>query len=607
MSGFYVKKITAKGAGKIDSSIDFCPKLNIIEGLSDSGKSCVAQCIDFIFGGTDDSPFSESSKYNVVEGVLSTENGDVCITRVVGKNQVEVNSAINGIESGTYDIQYKSKNGNKHPVLNELILKLIGIDELPMVPSDMNFRKKRLTWKNLLGMLYIDEDHITSKNSVVLPDQATANTLFLSCLLYLITGKDFSEQDAKEKDEIKKAKRTAIRDFVNEKLTEISNQKLDVDEKLSEMDNEDVDIDARIKEITEEISSKEKRITEAINNSREILGEILLEEEKLTSSQVLSERYKYLRTQYDADIKRLTFIVDGEDKIKSVTPNTTCPFCESKIQPKKNVSYIKAAQAELSRIVSQINGLTEAENDAKDEQKDILEKIKELKASRTNIENLIAEELKPRVERLSILLAAYKGRLWLSQQQELLSKNISDFTKDLVKLDTEEAKVKKLEYHPRECFPADFSKVMTDYANEMLKECKYENLAKASFDMSTFDLKVNGDDKKTHGKGYRAYLNTVLVLMFRRYLYEHAKYNPSFFMIDTPLHGFDEGVEEAAPESMRTALFNYILSSQDSGQLIVIENMDHIPNIDYESNGANLITFTKGKIPGRYGFLADVK
>ena len=127
MSGFYVKKITAKGAGKTDSSIDFCPKLNIIEGLSDSGKSCVAQCIDFIFGGTDDSPFSESSKYNVVEGVLSTENGDVCITRVVGKNQVEVNSAINGIESGTYDIQYKPKNGNKHPVLNELILKLIGI------------------------------------------------------------------------------------------------------------------------------------------------------------------------------------------------------------------------------------------------------------------------------------------------------------------------------------------------------------------------------------------------------------------------------------------------------------------------------------------------
>jgi hypothetical protein len=28
------------------------------------------------------------------------------------------------------------------------------------------------------------------------------------------------------------------------------------------------------------------------------------------------------------------------------------------------------------------------------------------------------------------------------------------------------------------------------------------------------------------------------------------------FIIDTPLHGFDEGLDETAPESMRTALFN---------------------------------------------------
>ena len=87
---------------------------------------------------------------------------------------------------------------------------------------------------------------------------------------------------------------------------------------------------------------------------------------------------------------------------------------------------------------------------------------------------------------------------------------------------------------------------------------------------------------------------------------EHAIYNPELLIIDTPLHGFDEDDSEDAPESMKAGLFNYFINHQE-GQLIVIENLDHIPHLDYEASGANVITFTKRKIKGeRYGFLNDV-
>ena len=57
---------------------------------------------------------------------------------------------------------------------------------------------------------------------------------------------------------------------------------------------------------------------------------------------------------------------------------------------------------------------------------------------------------------------------------------------------------------------------------------------------------------------------------------------------------------------MKAGLFNYFINHQE-GQLIVIENLDHIPHLDYEASGANVITFTKRKIKGeRYGFLNDV-
>ena len=62
------------------------------------------------------------------------------------------------------------------------------------------------------------------------------------------------------------------------------------------------------------------------------------------------------------------------------------------------------------------------------------------------------------------------------------------------------------------------------------------------------------------------------------------------------------------PDSMRAGLYRYFMNHQDEGQLIIIENLDHIPSLDYEKHGAVVETFGKGLIPNtRYGFLIDVK
>ena len=73
-----------------------------------------------------------------------------------------------------------------------------------------------------------------------------------------------------------------------------------------------------------------------------------------------------------------------------------------------------------------------------------------------------------------------------------------------------------------------------------------------------------------------------MILMLRKYLANHAKFNPGSFIIDTPLHGFDDGVDEDIPDSMRAGLYRYFMAHQDEGQLIIIENLDHIPHLDYE-------------------------
>ena len=93
----------------------------------------------------------------------------------------------------------------------------------------------------------------------------------------------------------------------------------------------------------------------------------------------------------------------------------------------------------------------------------------------------------------------------------------SNYYRTYIKLDEEKGDT--LEYHPKEYFNDTFQTMMNEYAFNILEECKYENLTVARFSIQDFDMVVDGLKKATnHGQGHSAFLNTVIALMFRKYL-----------------------------------------------------------------------------------------
>ncbi|GHU56482.1 hypothetical protein FACS1894132_13940 [Clostridia bacterium] len=75
MNNFYIRSITASGADKLDATVKFTDGLNIICGVSDTGKSCVLLCIDFIFDSRT-APFSKKKTgYTEVSMQVETEYG----------------------------------------------------------------------------------------------------------------------------------------------------------------------------------------------------------------------------------------------------------------------------------------------------------------------------------------------------------------------------------------------------------------------------------------------------------------------------------------------------------------------------------------------------
>ena len=153
---------------------------------------------------------------------------------------------------------------------------------------------------------------------------------------------------------------------------------------------------------------------------------------------------------------------------------------------------------------------------------------------------------------------------------------------------------------------------MSKYAYDILLEAQYRNLNTADFPLGSFDLVINGEKKSdAHGKGYYAFINTVAGLTLRQYLINKATYCPKIFLVDTPLHGFDEGTTEQDQRSMQNGIFNYFINHASEGQIIVMENEKNMPDIDFEALGINIVEFTNGIFKSKYkntrnGFLISV-
>jgi len=594
MANFYIKRVTVTGSGKKDATLEFTSGLNIVYGLSNTGKTCVLKCIDFLFGSSN-LPFDESTGYTAVKMVVVSLNGKITFERKLGENKIAVASSDENIESG----KYNAKSGN--PIISSVWLRLIGVEEDHQIIKNENFKTKKLTWRTFLHMFLIKEEDVSQEASILLPKLPQENTAFLSSLLFLITDKDFSEFDEREEKKIKEARKKAVEKYINKELSDLAEQRDKLNETLAAIKT--VDIEATVQGIVDALAETEERISAEVERSRLLLSEILSARERLAECNLLCNRYQSLRSQYTADIKRLSFIVDGESNLDAVTHLDKCPFCDGEIPEHDHASYVEASQAELARILSLFDGLNEAEQDILRERDEIEIELVDLTAKKSDVEALINNQLKPKAKEFTQMLSDYRAVIRLWNEMDIIERFASERTTELRDMQTEDET--EMKFKPKDYFGGEFLETVDRYLMEVLMNCKYEGLLTAQFLLETFDVAINGKRKATtSGKGYRAFLNTTLALVIRRYLAENGAYTPGLLLVDSPTLPLKQGVDDRAPESMRTALFQYLLDNQKNGQIIIIEN--EIPDLDYERGGATVHYFTQGKSKGRYGFLHDV-
>lgn len=591
---FYIEKIIVTGSGKTDSIIELSNGVNIIYGPSNTGKTYIVKCIDYMFG-SEWEPIDISTGYQYIKIIVRTQCGTITMSRKIGENKIEVSSNDNDVPSGKYATKASRTNYDK--TINSVWLSLIGINDLHLVISNENYKKQILSWRTFSHMFMLTETKIISEYSAILSGRDTSNTAVIASLIFLLSGQDFAETETKDTKEIKEAKKNAVKAYINKELFRLSERNQELLAQLKE--NPNIDIAVEIEKIMAEISTNEKRINSSIEENQKILAQLYEKNENLSECNVLLNRYDELTTQYDADLKRLNFIVDGEANLNA-SFSTHCPFCDGEVVVKKNQNYIDAAKSDYKKIKLQAKDLESASKELRSEKLSLEQEIGTLMAKKKSIEELIEKELKPQVFNLKEKLSTYKDAIECQKEIDILKKLSEQKTADMIENDTDEES--ELKFKVKEHLDYSFINELSNGIKSFLENCNYDNLLSVIFDKADMDIVINGKKKSSNGKGYNAYFNSVVAIVLSRYMESKAKYSPDFLVLDSPILSLKEKETKKPSETMRNTLFENIVDNQKGIQTIVIEN--EIPEINYKD--ANIIHFTKEKNNGRYGFLLDV-
>lgn len=597
MLNFYIKQLRVSGAGKTDGLIEFNDGLNIIQGRSNTGKTWILKCIYYLFS-SDTRPFSPLTGYTDIEGTFITKRyGKIVISRKLDEESAIVTADSDEIEDGEYYTNYR-KVGTRY--LNDLWLRVIGIDETIEVPKSARYARERISWTNIMSVFFADENEIDKSESIVIKDSHYETPLIAS-LYYLLTG-DYKKGIAEiDKPEVATARKQAVVDYIEQQVSALTEKRVSYIMQLEELSG--LDIEGEMQQLSERIQQIQQDIKELLDENTAIVRQITEYHQEDANCRVLLDRYESLISQYKADLQRLDFISKGEAAVKGLPPNDVCPFCGGELHSEDDDSYVDAINAEIKRIASELAVIAATENSVKEELKSIDARIAELQIRRTDVSAAL--------EAKNAEIQSYRSDMQRFKDYTTLQNGI-DFVNDQLAI-LGQKKVEELQkkknpplYHAKQEFEEEVGTGFSLILNKILKECNYRAAGYASWDFSTFDILMDGVPKsEDQGKGYRSFLNSVVALMLYEYFNkDDAFIKPGILMIDTPLLGFDESEDGFEGETIKNGLYKYFIEHTGNGQVIIVDNLNVIPNIDFKSKGVNVVTYHKNEKDGHiYGFL----
>ncbi|MFU1856615.1 hypothetical protein ACK8HY_06305 [Sphingobacterium sp. NGMCC 1.201703] len=618
---FYITDLIISGLDKKDASLKFDTGLNVISGASDTGKSFVFNCIDFMMGAANPPVFiDEMNGYDTCYLVIKTKEGLIyTIKRSI------VNSSSFFIKEGGYAAdnlyeRYAPKLSDDPNNISSFFLRLIGLDKDIKLKKNKRNSTNRLSFRDIAGLFMVNEENVISKTSPVFNSGISlAETKEISLFNLLLTGVDGSALIEIEDNKIRKSKIDAQIELI-EGLIKRKEVALEDFEDIKDT-NLDEELKLKYETLNLDYVSTIEQIDIHRNRRSEFYDERVSEESKLLFNRELLDRFELLKEHYKSDINRLDFIVEGShlfDQLHEVN----CPICGSTMTEgthdhkweisKPSDKFEIAMHAELEKLRIKQTDLHSTIEKINKENAKISKNIIDLD-KRIALEDKVlhaslvpvSESLRDRLNEISILNKKFNEFKLIERDINQLNTKIQELivrknTKPSV--NTEDSTDYSKNY-------IDFSDVLKD----ILISWSFEDVRSVIFDTDSqvYDVVINGKLRGSRGKGYRALTYTAFLYALLKYNINKLDTHPGILIVDSPLttfkdkdSAFDESDNADVPIGIEHSFFKSFIDDGEQMQVIIFENKEPAEDL---KNKMNYIHFSKEKTLGRYGFFEPLQ
>lgn len=607
MNRFYIDKLIVSGGGHNASVIDFKPGLNFILGPSNTGKSLVMDCLDYMFGFTPKKNrpskiVDNSNGYELITLQLTTEQGNVILERKIGDTKITVSGSDPTVEHGIYSIGHTAKKN-----INSVYLHLLGIDEPHSVrSSEKGAKTQDLTWRSMLHLFFLKQADVARESSALLSPGSMGHTTSAAVLLFLLTGQDANNLITDEDPKISEAKKKALISYIQEKIKESESRREEIEKILS--DSNIIDPHSSVEQVRKEITELQKELNNATKESQQLMSQIYEWNGKLSEARTVAHNFSVLHQQYQSDIRRIGFIIDGAAIISPVRKKIRCPICGEETERVQNTSFISASAAELEKIKKHLSELSDAQRSISHQQESICEKIKELEQKKSAVDTRISEKLQPKLSAFEAELEQQLKLIRLMSELDVVQRNETQYNSELFNKETEETVVPS-KHNIFEDYSYEIIHGFEKKLKTILQDAKIGGATSARLNMENFDIEIGGFKKSVSmGGGFCGILNTITTLAMSGYLIDLDRYAPGFYAVDSSLTQLSEAEYKEQSSTIKQNFIEYLIAHAHERQVIIVEQTKRMPFIPDESDESNIhvIRFSRNKNDGRYGFLNDV-
>ncbi len=608
MNRLVLRHLTMFGEKVETVSVNLGRHMTLIRGPSDTGKSFIANAIDFMLGAKALQDVRERVGYSTVLLGLTMPNGEeVTLARSTKGGQFSLFTS--DVRDGPLDVAERTlsqtHNAKNEDNLSNWLLKALGLEGREM-QKNKDGNTHPLSFRDLVHLCIVDETQIQSKVPPAQKGNYPTRTKEISVLRSLLEDDDDSATAVEASVAKSKLAQNAKVEVYDKLLADLEADMQDAPTE-KECHSQMAKLNQALSQYTGSMKSlraeRDDRARDRIVSQNELVGI----EDNIGDASSLIARFELLRAQYMSDLARLEMLREAGNLLGFFDVGV-CPFCgaepghqlANKACDGDVTSLNESVTSEGRRTHILLSDLVATIADLEEQRSALARRIPSLESTIKSSASRIAElerqmepvssgldELFDARSKVDNVISNYRRRDMLEEaRSELISESARDTSQVAAKMQLA---------------------VIAEFSTEIsacLEAWGVPESGDARYDRGEQDIVQADQLRSDHGKGMRSILHAAFTIGLAQFCITRDLPHPGFVVLDSPILTYrppdseDAEGEGTVPPEFADAFYED-MQTRFLGQVIILEN-DRPPTP--LSAQTVEISFSKNPDLGRYGY-----